>query len=269
MRPVIVGIIIVILVFVVGMRLSTTRSGQLTVVTTTYPYTWAVEQLKDSALHVAYLLPKGADPHSYEPSPKDIQIMRSSALVVAAGTIDTWAQKAAPSPYIASKEGNPHLWLDPLKLATVTTDVALILDEKTKSTRYSQKAESVEKELRQLDSDIATELKACKGKKAIVTHDAFEYFGKRYDINFLPVVGIDHEEEPTPRRLSELIFQIKKENIPVFTDSTMSQDIAKMISRETNVEVLYLDPLEIESNESYPTRMKKNAAILRKGLSCK
>ena len=95
---------------------------------------------------------------------------------------------------------NPHFWLDPLMAAREVEAIRNALSKAypAGAPAFQANAEAYVKELQKLHQRYEAGLRACDKKDVIVSHDAFSRLADRYGINFIPVVGISAEEEPSP-----------------------------------------------------------------------
>jgi len=108
-----------------------------------------------------------------------------------------------------------------------------------------------------------------KAKRSIITsHDAFEYFGARYQIRFLAPQGLSTDSEPSARDVANLIRQIKTEKIKaVFVENMSSPRLIQQINLETNTSLggkLYADALSKPGGPApdYIAMMKFNVTQL-------
>ena len=84
-------------------------------------------------------------------------------------------------------------------------------------------------------------------RKVLTGHDAFNYMGKRYRIEFIAPQGVSTEAEPSARQVSALIRQIRSQGIrAAFSENIKDSRMVERISRETGIHVngkLYSDAL--------------------------
>ena len=99
--------------------------------------------------------------------------------------------------------------------------------------------------------DAAVKLKVAelpRGKRKLVTsHDAFQYFARDYGFTILPIEGVSTAEEPSTKRVAELLKTIRSQGVKaVFFESTQNPKVTAEITRETGAKVggeLYADGL--------------------------
>ena len=220
--------------------------------------------------HVALttLVGANADAHVYEPTPADARTLARADLVVVNGLgFEGWIDRLVRvSGYkgpvvVASKgiaaltvEGNqpdPHAWQD---LANGRLDVAniaraLAAADPAHADEYRRHAEAYDRELATLDRDIRGQLGAFPPdrRKVITSHDAFQYFGRAYGIDFRAPVGLSTESEPSAGELATLIRQMQDEGIrALFVENITDPRLVEQLAREAGAVIggrLYSDSL--------------------------
>ncbi|MBE7415024.1 MAG: zinc ABC transporter substrate-binding protein [Deltaproteobacteria bacterium] len=173
---------------------------------------------------------------------------------------------------------DPHVWLDPV-MATRLVDImreSLAAINPKNGQYYGERAAAYTEELLRLDEEFKAGLKDCALRAIVVSHDAYGYLGKRYNLDIIPATGVFSGEEPSPRRIAEISRAMKDRGIRhVFTEPFGSPRIAEVIARETGAEILVLNPVEgltrkeAEAGIGYLSIMRENLDNLRKALDCK
>jgi zinc transport system substrate-binding protein len=170
---------------------------------------------------------------------------------------------------------DPHVWLDPTTLVTLTQAVATKLSaiDPDHADQFQANADKLIGELTTLDQDFAAGLKNCRTRTIVTSHAAFQYLAARYDLKQVPIAGLDPTNEPSPAQLGDITKLVRAENITtIFTEELVSPAIANTIANETGATTATLDPIEglsdATKNETYLTLMRKNLENLRKANSC-
>lgn len=263
-----------------------------------YPLAHFAKQVAGGLADVETIVPAGVEPHEFDPAPKDIRRIYASRVFIYNGAgIDLWAEKIAPD---LEKNGNitvnatngialqnvtntitgqpdPHVWVDPV-LAAKEVEVirdAFIKADPENEQNYISNAEAYLNKLSALDGKIRDGLKSCMTRKIVVTHGAFAYLARRYNLEALVLSGLSPSDEPSPRRLGLLVKAARAEGIKyIFFESLVSPKIAGTVAREIGAETLVLNPLEgltpadIEAGRDYISIMEDNLKNLRIALSC-
>jgi zinc transport system substrate-binding protein len=92
----------------------------------------------------------------------------------------------------------------------------------------------------------------------------------RYGLNQISVLGLDPEQDISPRVLAniqEIILQKKLKAI--FTEPLANPDIVNAIASATRVTTLTLDPIETFATEDYFALQYKNLSNLKIALECR
>src|SRR5712691_905751 len=149
--------------------------GEKTIVAAFYPLAWIAEQVGGARVRVVDLTPAGAEPHDIELTPSDVQQIQDAALVLYLGNgFQPSVEKAVESRHGPSLdllagqtlrrhlgEGgsgeaiDPHVWLDPTRLATMVTAVGRELGRTREAARLAER-------LKALDRELAAGLASCR-----------------------------------------------------------------------------------------------------------
>jgi zinc transport system substrate-binding protein len=165
---------------------------------------------------------------------------------------------------------DPHIWLDPTRLATIADAVAEQLSalDPDQAATYRANAQSLRTDLEALDQEFATGLATCQSRHLVATHAAFGYLAERYDLTQLSVVGIDPDAEPSPARLRQVAGSLAPEVTTIFFESQASPQVADALAGQAGLTARQLDPLETSDDATYLERMRANLATLSEALRC-
>ncbi len=222
--------------------------GRPLLLTTVGMVTDVVARIAPARVRVEGLLGAGVDPHLYKPNADDVRRIRAAEGILYAGLhlegklqplfedLQRQGKRVAalssrlPQELLLSDpsgQHDPHVWMDARLWARVTAEAASLLRE-----WYPQDAEEVDAraralltELEALDAWTHAEIaRIPRERRVLITaHDAFGYFGRRYDIEVLGIQGLSTESEAGLRRLNELVELLVARGIPaVFVESTVS-----------------------------------------------
>ncbi|MHC0429848.1 metal ABC transporter substrate-binding protein [Streptomyces sp. O3] len=175
-----------------------------------------------------------------------------------------------------SADGDPHIWLDPVKYAEVAQGVgkALAKADPDHADAYQTNTDKLVKKLDALNTEFQTGLKDTETKTFITSHSAFGYLADRYGLDQEGIAGLDPESEPSPARMKELQKTAKAENVStVFFETLASDKMAKTLAEDTGLKTDVLDPLEGITDQSqgddYFEVMRANLTALEKALGAK
>jgi len=168
---------------------------------------------------------------------------------------------------------DPHLWLDPARLAEVGSALAEELAEidPDGAATYRANAERVGAQLTDLDADITAGLATCERDTIVVTHEAYGYLTSAHGLHQEGLSGIDPEAEPSPARLAEIADVVTEHDVDtVFVESLLSPAVTEALAEDLGLRTAVLDPLESQQDPDadYPAVMRANLAALRDALDC-
>ena len=241
-----------------------------------------VEGIVGDAARVEVIVPNGTDPHDFEPSAKDVELMSSSSIVVANGLdleegLEDALGKVEKSDvpvfriaeHVTLRDGDPHVWLDPLTLAqslpalTERIGAALGVD-------LADRGLTVAASLKTLDEQIAAKVAALESCVVITGHDSLGYFGARYGCEVLGSVvpGFSTAAEATAKNLSELKELAQSEGVKaIFTELGTPADVAEQLAEEVGVEVVEIATHLVPDGGGYDEMMLALADAIVAGLS--
>lgn len=168
---------------------------------------------------------------------------------------------------------DPHFWLDPNRAITAANLIKEVINNLSDdcATETSDNYQSLVQNLTQIDVDYRDELSQCQSKTMVVSHEAFGYLAKAYDLEQIAVAGLDPESEPSAARISEIIAIAKEKKVSaVFTEENANPAVANILAKELKVGVLVLNPIELKpASLDYLTEMQQNLLNLSQGLGCR
>ncbi|PYG01655.1 zinc transport system substrate-binding protein [Georgenia satyanarayanai] len=278
--------------------------GSLTVLTGVYPLEYLAEEIGGERVSVGSLTPANADPHTLELSPRAVADMGAAGLVVhvsglqaavddAVAATGVRALDAAEHTELLTATGHdhghndhaedahdhdgetldPHLWLDPVRLAEVGTALAeeLAAIDPDGAATYRANAERVAADLTDLDADIAAGLATCERDTIVVAHEAYGYLTSAHGLHQEGLSGIDPDAEPSPARLAEIAGVVTEHDVDtVFVESLLSPAVSQALADDLGLRTAVLDPLENQQDPDadYLDVMRANLAALQEALAC-
>jgi len=249
-----------------------------------------VKQIGGDRVEVTSLLPAGADPHTFQLSPKDLQAVRQAKIVFVNGmelegtTVQTIERNVARgTPIVALADGlaptddplvagNPHLWLD---VSYAMGYVERIRDGLSQVDpegvqEYQSGGERYLAQLRNLDGEIQQAVHSIppQRRKLVTFHDSFAYLARRYGLEVVAYVIKSPGREPSAGEVAELTDSIRRQGVPaVFREPQLNARILELVARDMGIKVgiLYSDSLSQEV-PTYIDMMRFNAQQLVKNL---
>ena len=168
---------------------------------------------------------------------------------------------------------DPHIWLDPLNAKMITQNIVQILSdldpENAKIIRSN--GEKAVIRLNELDQQLRTEMSDVSARVYMVFHDAFQYFEKRYQLNYIGSVTHRVGHASSVRRLREVRKTIKKNKVRcIFYEPQFSPKLVQTVIAGSSVKKGELDPLGaglVPGVELYFTLLNNLSRSLRTCLS--
>jgi zinc transport system substrate-binding protein len=251
------------------------QRGSSTIVAAFYPLAWAAERIAGDRATVVNLTPPGAEPHDAELSPRDVEGLRDAGLVLYVGggfqpaIEDAVRDRDGPSLDVLGGNEDPHVWLDPVRFASIVVDVGRRLG-------LSRPARSLAAGLRRLDVAFRQGLARCARRTLVTTHAAFGHLAARYGLTQVSLSGRSPEVEPGPRELNRLVDEVRDSGATtVFAEPLVTDRLAKTVAREAGASVAILDPIEgmseerLDAGDDYLSVMRENLSALRHALACR
>jgi zinc transport system substrate-binding protein len=255
-------------------------SGRERVAASFYPLAYVAEQIGGPNVDVENLTPPGAEPHDLEVSPQDVADLRNAELVLllgrgfqpqledAAGTGDQVLRLLDTPGLDVHANGDPHVWLDPVRYAKIVARIGTVLGRPTAAARLEQR-------LHDLDGEFRAGLAHCQRHEIVTSHEAFGYLAERYGLEQVAITGLTPESEPEPGKLQGVVDLVRERGVTtIYFETLISPRIAETVARDTGAETAVLDPIEgltedeAARGDDYFTLMRKNLAALREGLGC-
>jgi len=251
--------------------------ARVKVVTTLPLFADFVRQVGGDRVEVFALFPAGADPHTFEAAPQDVQQVEAATIAFGNGlNLEPSAEKIIQTnlqggaQYVkladtAKKQaaqvvgGNPHLWLD---IENAKLYLNIIRDSLTAIDRggeasYDQSYESYVLKLDEVASYGRARIASipAANRKLVTTHDAFPYLARYFGLSIVAFAAERPGQEPGPSDIAKLANALKDQNVPAVFAEPQIEGANKILERaasDAGVQVctLYSDSLD-ERVKSY------------------
>jgi ABC-type Zn uptake system ZnuABC Zn-binding protein ZnuA len=250
---------------------------RLRVVATTSIVGDVVRNVAGDRIEVVQLMPLGADPHAFEPTPQDAAAIGEAQLVFANGAgleafMDRLLASAGEDTLVVEvSEGvplleylddheddddhddddhdhegdDPHVWFDPGNVKVWVTNIEATLralDPDGAST-YRANADAYLSELDALDDWIRAQVATVpeERRKLITDHAVFAYFAQTYGFEQVGVViaGSSTLSAPSARDLAALQDVIREHGVPaIFVGTTVDPRLSEQVASDTGIDVV-------------------------------
>ena len=229
---------------------------RINVVTTFSTLNSFVEGVGGTWVRVQNLVPVGASPEEYQPSPQDIATLSRAQLVVENGAgIETWLQHTIASAGNSSMQlltlsdglpridSNSHLWMDPVLARAYVgkiRDSLVRLDPAHKS-EYDRNTKAYDAQLASLQQWIVKQVATIppQQRAMIVFHNAWDYYNRRFGIATVGVIELSPGQDPNPAYIGQLVDLARRHHVrAVFSEPEYSPKIAQTLAKSAGIQTV-------------------------------
>lgn len=239
-----------------------------TVIVSVAPHKFFVEQIAGDTLNVFLMVPAGASAHTYEPTPKQMIIAGKADLWFRIGEFfENKAIKALQShnpkfKVVDLRKGldlitsdphahkgccpagaDLHIWLSARMAQIEATTIVNALKENFPKNKdlYETNYQNFITKLKNLDQTITTLLEPLKNRNILVSHPAYAYFCRDYN---LKQYSIEVEgKDPTPQQLTKLLNLIRQIGVDkIFIQPQYNNKAAHLVAEDLSLKLVVLDP---------------------------
>jgi len=275
-------------------------SKKLQVVATTTILADVVSQVGGDRIEISSLLPAGADPHNFEPTPADAAKLAQADAVFMNGlsleaalepllkNVDQSEKITVVSEGIIPLSGelsdgedhgmqDPHVWTDPnnVKIWVNNIEETLSKLDSSDAQTFRDNAATYEKQLRDLDEWIWNEISKIRGanRMLVTDHLMLGYFAAHYGFRQIGAIipGYSTLSQPSARELAALEDALREHHVKaIFVGNTVNPSLARRVSEDTGSKLvtLYTGALT-DANGAAPTYidyMKSNVTAIVSAL---
>jgi zinc/manganese transport system substrate-binding protein len=241
------------------------------------------QRIAGDHVQVLTLVRPNGDAHVFEPGPKESAELADSPLLIANGLgFEPWLQRLEDASsfkgrMVIATEGvtplageeehegeeaegeaahehggsDPHAFQDLANAQIYAANIAKGLSEAdpAHAADYKANADKLIAEMAALDKDVKAEFAAIpqERRRILTSHDAFQYFGKAYGIEFVAVQGVSTEAEPSAEDLAKIVRQARDGHLTaIFLENMADPRLAETVAQESGVRMggeLYADAL--------------------------
>ena len=261
-----------------------------------------VAQVGGDLIDLSVLIPIGADPHAFEPTPQDVVAVSDAHILFANGAgleefLDPMLESAgAVSRVVYVSDGldllhsaagaghdheeaadDPHTWTDPHNVIVWVGSIeeALVALDPLHADRYRANAAAYRAELAELDSWIRGEIALVpEGNRRIATdHATLNYFADRYGIQTVGAIipGYSSLAEPSAKELAEIEDTIRDLQVKaVLVGNTVNPALSERVAQDTGTQLVFIYTGSLSSPggeaDSYVAYMRYNVNAIVEAL---
>ncbi|TVR73077.1 MAG: zinc ABC transporter substrate-binding protein [Marinilabiliales bacterium] len=235
------------------------------------PQKYFVERIAGDRFDINILVPPGAEPETYEPTPRQMQEVANSLVYFRIGYIEFERTvlrnlgTAGNGPLVVNTAYgmdliaadivdhgdhvhlygvDPHIWLTApgVKIQAGNMLDALVEADPDNAPLYNENYNNFALELDRLHAELTGKLNGLSRRTFIVFHPALGYFARDYD---LTQISIEEEgKNPTVANMRKVVDIARQEGISdVFIQMEFERENARAVARELGGDVIELKPL--------------------------
>ncbi|MFH1048006.1 MAG: metal ABC transporter substrate-binding protein [Patescibacteria group bacterium] len=275
------------------------QSERPVVAATIFPIYDIARHVAGDTTDVKLLLPPGASPHTFEPTPTTLKELRDAAVLYAVGHgADDWAAEllaGTGTPIVVvdahvtlreikddeaeheheteetdtdhEHEGtDPHYWLSIQNAKHIAANIADDLVTRNPDLAAEVRA-NLQKYLAELDlaaADITATLDGIENRRIVTLHDAWYYFAEENDLEIVASFEPSPGREPTPQYLAALGHAVSTNDVrAIYSEPQLSTTTLLPFTEDHGIAIAILDPLGgIDGRDSYIVTMIYNAETI-------
>ena len=166
--------------------------------------------------------------------------------------------------------GDPHFWQNPRLVVHYVNQITngLVEADPDNAATYLDNSAAYIEELEALDAYIADTLAQIPADHRVMVtfHDAFGYFGTRYDMEVQAFVG-GHGGDVSPDDIANVLELVEHNGLPaVFAEPQFSADALEQVARDAGIQVGIIRSLPDSDYPEYIDMMRSNADQLAQFL---
>ncbi|MDR0906442.1 MAG: zinc ABC transporter substrate-binding protein [Oscillospiraceae bacterium] len=261
-----------------GVKTQETDDGKLHIVVTTdalYELANIAGGDRVSVVNIA----NGAEPHDFEPKPKDIEAIQEADLFIYNGLgIDVWAEGVdAPNSLAAAEigdnaiDGDPHMWLSPSGAFLMIESISEMLVELEPESKdyFVEKFAAFMAEMAELVTEFTPKFDAATRKTFVTGHAALGYLARDFGLEQKSVEDVFASGEPTAKQLAELAEYCNANGIKIIlAEEAASKAVSETLARECGAGISTIYTMErAEDGLGFVDRMRNNLETVLEALS--
>jgi zinc transport system substrate-binding protein len=142
---------------------------------------------------------------------------------------------------------DPHIWLDPVRLAAMAEYVAVELGKVLPESKLSfqKAAKAFQSEALGIHEDLQNQFRQFEGRGFYIYHPALGYFAQRFGLHQITIAV--SSQGPSARELHALIGQAKRDNVKtIFVQPQESTRHAEIVAEAIGADLVTIDPMAMD-----------------------
>jgi len=282
-------VIFSVVLLLLGAGCSITTPDKPKVAATIFPIYDLVRIVGGENVETVLIVPPGASPHTFEPTPSLIKELKGTSRIFQIGHgLDNWTDtisESIPKASIVTMDKNvelytatehededrghdkydPHYWMDPtnayIMVDTIAAELSVISPEH--AGEFVERAEKFKNELERKDWEWMKMLGDLQNKKLVTFHDAFQYFARRFQLEIVATFEPFPGREPTPQYLIDLKNEISKHKVKtLYVEPQFPSSALETFAHDNGLTIATLDPEGSADHTTYLDMIEYNVATL-------
>lgn len=240
-----------------------------TIIVSINPIKYIVEEITCGDFDIEVLVPDGASPENYSPTPVQMKKIDKAELIFTTGLMDFETElikrvvHQRNNTIVNLSEGiilaqgecehashshhshgvDPHTWLSPVQLEVIAENVHnSIMSVYPDSTKYTSAYENIRKQISEVSLKVRDLLDLSSRDTFVIYHPALTYYARDYGLS---QVSLEHEgKEPSASRMANIAKIGKEKNIKyILYQRQFSKSIVESLCKEIGAEPAEIDPM--------------------------
>lgn len=231
-------------------------NGRIAVLTSISTFNSLVEAVGGSHVTVRSLVPVGASPETYQPTPQDVAALAQAQMLFENGAgLESWLgntianagdknlRVVVGSDGLKVRDDNPHLWMDPqnakhyvmkIRDALAELDPHNAAEYRANARRYAARLDALTVNIQAKINQLPREQ-----RYMIVFHNAWLYYNARFGITTLGFIEANPGEEPNPAQIARLIDAARAHHVhAIFSEPEYSPKLAQQIAGNADIKIV-------------------------------
>lgn len=167
---------------------------------------------------------------------------------------------------------NAHAWMSVPRYRTMVQTIASRLAEKDAkhADEYYANEKAYDAKLAVLEEKINSIKSLTNGQNIIIFHEAYAYVADDFSMNACYLLDLDEERSVSAGEIKQVIGAIKDDGVSVIlAEELYGKSMGDTVSRETDVHVIYIDPLNRGEydKDSYLDGMEHNIELIKEAFT--
>ncbi len=167
---------------------------------------------------------------------------------------------------------NAHAWMSVPRYRIMVQTIASRLAEKDAkhADEYYANAKAYDAKLAVLEEKINSLKSLTNGQNIIIFHEAYAYVADDFSMNACYLLDLDEERSVSAGEIKQVIGAIKDGGVSVIlAEELYGKSMGDTVSRETDVHVIYIDPLNRGEydKDSYLDGMEHNIELIKEAFT--